>query len=38
MDWVNLAQDRELVAGCYAHGNEPSGNIKCGEFLDYLID
>ena len=27
MDWIELAQDR----GC---GNEPSGSIKCGEFLD----
>jgi len=22
------------VAGCCEHGNEPSGSIKCGEFLD----
>jgi hypothetical protein len=22
------------VAGCFEHGNEPSGSIKCGEFLD----
>jgi hypothetical protein len=24
------------VAGFCEHGNEPSGSIKCGEFLDYL--
>jgi hypothetical protein len=24
------------VAGCCEHGDEPSGSIKCGEFLDYL--
>jgi hypothetical protein len=24
------------VAGSYEHGNEPSGSIKCGEFLDWL--
>jgi hypothetical protein len=26
MDWIELAQDREC-------GNEPSGTLKCGEFL-----
>jgi hypothetical protein len=24
------------VAGCYECGNEPSGSIKCGEFLEQL--
>jgi hypothetical protein len=24
------------VAGTFECGNEPSGSIKCGEFLDYL--
>jgi hypothetical protein len=24
------------VAGYCEHGNEPSGSIKCGEFLDKL--
>jgi hypothetical protein len=24
------------VAGSYEHGNEPSGSIKCREFLDRL--
>ena len=27
MDWIGMAQDREC-------GNEPSGSVKCGEFLD----
>jgi hypothetical protein len=26
--------EREPVAGFYEHGNEPSGSIKYGEFLD----
>jgi len=29
MDWIELAQDRDRCE-C---GNEPSGSIKCGEFL-----
>ena len=29
MGWIELAQDREC-------GNEPSGSIKCEEFLDWL--
>ena len=24
------------VAGTCKYGNEPSGSVKCGEFLDYL--
>jgi hypothetical protein len=24
------------VAGCYEHGSEPLGYIKCAEFLDLL--
>jgi len=34
MDWIELAQDRVQVAGTYECGNEPSGSIKCIEFLD----
>ena len=30
MDWMELAQE----AGTCERGNEPSGSIKCGEFLD----
>jgi hypothetical protein len=33
VDWIHLAQDR---ANSFEHGNDPSGSIKCGEFLDYL--
>jgi len=32
MDWIDLTSDR----GCCKCGNEPSGSIKCGEFLEYL--
>ena len=28
--------EQEQVAGSCERGNEPSGSIKCGEFLDYL--
>jgi hypothetical protein len=34
MDWIGLAQDRGQVAGNFECGNEPSGSIKCGEFLE----
>jgi hypothetical protein len=34
IDWMELAQDRDKEAGTYECGNEPSGSIKCGEFLD----
>jgi hypothetical protein len=34
MDWIELAQDRDRLAGTCESGNEPSGSIKCGEFLD----
>jgi len=30
MDWIGLAQ----VADACECGNEPSGSVKCGEFLD----
>jgi hypothetical protein len=33
MDWIELAQDRQVAGTCEC-GNEPSGSIKCGEFLD----
>jgi len=33
MDWFGLAQDRDGWHACEC-GNEPSGSIKCGEFLD----
>jgi len=34
MDWIGLAQDSENVADACECGNEPSGSVKCGEFLD----
>ena len=36
VDWIELAQDREEVAGTCECGNEPAGSVKCGEFLDQL--
>ena len=33
-DWMELAQDRDSWAGACEYGNELSGSIKCGEFLD----
>ena len=33
MDWTGLAQDRQVADACEC-GNEPSGSVKCGEFLD----
>ena len=35
IDWIDLAQNRDMWrAGSCKCGNEPSGSIKCGEFLD----
>ena len=36
MEWIEVAQDRGKVAGTCECGNEPSGSVKCGEFLDWL--
>jgi hypothetical protein len=33
----NVTQASELASSC-EHGNEPSGCIKGGKFLDYLND
>jgi hypothetical protein len=33
IDWIAVAQDREKAGAC-EYSNEPSGSIKCGEFLD----
>ena len=33
MDCIGLAQDRQVVDACEC-GNEPSGTVECGEFLD----
>jgi hypothetical protein len=32
-DWMELAQDRDGWRGTCEYGKEPSGSIKCGEFL-----
>jgi hypothetical protein len=34
VDWIHLAQDRDKWLNSCEHGDEPSGTIKCGEFLD----
>jgi hypothetical protein len=34
MEWIDLAQGRDKVVGSCKRGNEPSGFIKCGNFLD----
>jgi hypothetical protein len=33
-DWIELAQDRDRLAGACVYGDEFSSSIKCGEFLD----
>ena len=34
MDWIGLAHDRDRWRDACKCGNEPSGSVKCGEFLD----
>jgi hypothetical protein len=34
VDWIGLAQDRDRWRALCECGNEPSGSIKRGEFLD----
>jgi hypothetical protein len=34
LDWIDLAQDRDSWRALVSVCNEPSGSIKCGEFLD----
>jgi hypothetical protein len=34
IDWIDLAQDRDRWRALANGGIEPSGSIKCGEFLD----
>jgi hypothetical protein len=36
MDWIWAGSGYRQVAGSCECSNEPSGSIKCGEFLDYL--
>ena len=33
-DWMELAQDRYRWRALVRYGDEPSGSVKCGEFLD----
>jgi hypothetical protein len=33
VDWIHLAQDRDMWRAL-VNGDEASGSIKCGEFLD----
>ena len=33
MDWIGLAQDRQVADVCEC-GNEPLGSVKFGEFLN----
>jgi hypothetical protein len=33
VDWIDLAQDRQVAGSC-VYGDEPSGSIKCREFLE----
>jgi len=36
MDWIELAEDRDRWRALLSASNEPSGSIKCGQFLDWL--
>jgi hypothetical protein len=38
LNWIHLAQDRDQWVDCCEHGNEPSGSIKAGKFLDLMIE
>ena len=35
-NWIELAQDRDRWRATCDCGNEPSGSVKCEEFLDWL--
>jgi len=34
MDWIDLAQDRNMWRAKCVGNNEPPGSTKCGEFVD----
>jgi hypothetical protein len=34
MEWIDLAQDKDRLAGNCKRCNEPSGSIKCEEFFE----
>jgi hypothetical protein len=33
-DWIILTEDRDQWGGFCEHGDEPSGSLKCWEFLE----
>jgi hypothetical protein len=36
MDYIHLVQSKDQWPGSCEHSNEPSGSIKCWEFLEWL--
>jgi hypothetical protein len=38
IDWVQMAKDRDQVAGCCEHVNKPLVSMKGKKFLDQLND
>jgi len=36
MDWINLAQNRDMSPALVKCSNELLGSLKCGEFFDKL--
>jgi hypothetical protein len=38
VDWIDRAQYRGQMAVSREHDNKSSGSIKCGEFLDWLLN
>jgi hypothetical protein len=38
MDWIHVAQERDMYVALLNMFIEPSGSIKCREFLDYLMN
>ena len=35
-DWMGFGSGQGQMVGACEYGDEPSGSIKCGEFLDQL--
>jgi hypothetical protein len=33
-DWIDLAQYKDKKSGSFECGNEVTGSVKCGKFLD----
>jgi hypothetical protein len=36
VDLIDIAQDRDQIKGSCENGTEPSGSVKCWEFLEWL--